>query len=296
MPAYIFDTNVWRAVPEGRVSIGWWRRMVRRLDRNGHAIHLSVVNAVELGSHILDPRTELRRFREAFEIIEVTCNGRVLPDPEAEIEEAFNVAASSPVSPDDLWQAVKVAARAPSQRAFSEGFNATLGDTGQVYRLKAGSQSFADFRLVAEDGYIEDVIEYVIDTLNPGSLAQLRAGTQGHVRDKPLREELLKQVAGQITVDAIANALRIKANAPAPQAAGTGIPPTLDAYARYWVTVLRQVVQTGYDPVKRKNDFWDWQLLTHLKDDRILVTMDKNLHARVAGSPQAARIVTLDVL
>jgi hypothetical protein len=297
----VFDTNVWRALPEGRKSRGWWRRNMRRLAGAGHTVHASIVNIVELGSHVYQiPPRELRRYREAFRLIEETSEGRVLPDPESEIEIAFGVAPLQPVDAAGLRQLVGIAARAPSPQAIRDGFNCTLGPGGVLVRARAGEQSLADFRAQAQDAFVQDVIDHVIDALNPGSLAALRAGNRANVEDRTIRRNLLGLISGPTARGQVAAALRAKArvgllNGGAQRlTAHQGVPPSLDAYAAYYVMALRQVVETGYDPVRRRNDFWDWQLLTHLQPGRILVTNDGNLRGRVAASTQAAQIISLD--
>jgi hypothetical protein len=302
MAELVFDTNVWRAVPEGRRSRGWWRRNIGRLVARGHTIHASVVNIVELGSHIYaTPPAQLWRYREAFQRIEADCVG-LLPDPESEIEIAFGVLPLQPVDADGLRRLVGVAARAPSAQALDQGFNCTLGPQQGLVRARAGEQSLADFRAAAQDAFVEDVVDHVIDMLNPGSVAVLRAGAPAHVANPNLRQQLLALIRGPTTLALIAAALRAKVQVgllqggPGRLTQHQGIPPSLDAYASYYLKVLEQVVQTGYDPVRRQNDFWDWQLLTHLQNARILVTNDGNLRRRVAGSAQAARVITLDDL
>jgi len=295
----IFDTNIFGHVQDGSIPAKNWRFLLAH--RPGHGWPLSAVTAVELLGGIREERPE--RFVQQKEQIELAyqlSKGRIHEEPRFLI---CNEVLGRSLPPEVPRLPVEVLGDHTTVVRCAKSLEELLSNRVLVKRLQtrgeghAGTAGFKPSVLV--EGFIRaPKREWLKRSEAFADETYPRWREHFQETGKRLPDEQRKQLESRLASDAervrFAETILRWLDATAEPESVAEITKRLDAVIEFTIFVDRQIAG-NYNLEKNESDVYDQFQLHYLAMDRfIIVSEDRNLRTRTAGSSQAKQIMSFD--
>ena len=288
----IFDTNVFGHVQSGEIPQSDWKRVLGH--RPGLGWPLSLVTALELQVDLADVEEKnFAEFRERINIAFRFANGFILEDPKFLIcRDLLHIPFPPDLVPPSaavLSMHMNVIRRAPSLEALLTG--TVKLKRGQPTGLRA-----TDGPKVIVEGVKSEWIRLVEKTADAVYPEWRTCFDQtGWRLPVEMRKNLKYRKAFEARAMEFASGLLDWLGGEQKPEVVAELKPRLDAVVRFTAFVVAEFLEGKYSLEKNASDIFDQFQLHYLAlDGFTIVSNDRHMWNRTAGSPQASRIMSFE--
>lgn len=301
-----FDTNFFYGVASGKISKRILDRFIACAKREKIKLFYTPITFIEVACHI--NRHEVRKFKHyqnVLEHIRNVCGNNILENPDHILATILGV--PSPEipergSPSDLNAVRDLICNAKDYNQLIQGQN--LYWDGRLSRVKYQEDVAKNFRADYEERWILDMYSFVVNTVNPKYFETLREGKTPKVTNKNLGKKLIEFLDSIQFRKFFADACFCKATGLTEESLIGNLSEArveqllkrISAYFTAYKTIIRNIVEKGYNVSKNKNDLNDLHFLIYLGlgSRTRFVTYDGKLKEKIKGSNQESQVTTIE--
>jgi len=300
-----FDTNFFYNLIEEKIEDDEQIELAKFITENKIKFYYTPITFTEITSHINgEEKGKFEYYRNTLIMIKNLCGSSILENPDYILATILKVPPpkrKNNESPSELNKVRDLICKAKDYEELIEGQH--LYWDGRLSIVKYQEDVVKNFRADYEAGWITDMYKFIVNAVNPRYFKRLKGGKTPRVTDMNLRQQLLDFLDSIEFKRAFVDASFCKAmNLPQKTLIGqlseqnvNEIINSLSAYFTAYKTIIRKIVEEGYNVEKNKNDFNDLHFLIYLGlgNHVQFISYDNRLKEKTKGSNQEKRILKI---